>query len=386
MAITVEEQPPLFHPLYHPVIWLLDSTLKSQDQFRYVIEIVPEAPGIARKIDISPRPGDGFGRQDLSQHLRDYVNQDILDIKQTGATLSQKASRAFYSIKLFEKFKDGSGNEQIIAGATFLLQTGLNTIFNRNDWVVYDQDKWRLTDSNSNLLWNIEDNVEVFKDDIFFIHVAALTGVYDYVIEEHFANGTSLITTASITFNVFTHWFRMDLSVFLTDPDNAIKFCIKFQQAAVDFSREYCVTLIDGCSRFTNLKFVYLDYLGSYNSINFDHISRKTDTSNPKTFKKFTDALVKEDVSRPLTRYFDDPTEVHTANTDYLTDEHNIMVSDLILSQRVYLDVRNNPDYPDMEFMPVEILTRTIQEAESENMDLAQFTINWRFSFDKIGR
>lgn len=386
MAIAIISQPQVEHPIYHPVMWLLDSTLKGNDQFRYQIEIIPEAPAVSRTVEISPRPGDGFGRQDLSQHLKDYLDQDILNIKQTGPTLTQKSARTFYTIKLFEKYKDVSGNIIIVPGLTIVDQVAFNSIFNRNDWLIFLPDQWKLANDTSKLLWHVEDNVEVFKDDLFFVNVLADSAVFDYVLEEHFKNGTSNITTAAATLDKLTNWVRFDLADLLTDPDNAIKFCIKFQQAAVDKSREYCLTLIDGCSRYENLKFIYLDKYGSYNSINFNHISRMSTTAAPKTYKKYIDPLTEDDTSRPITRYFNNPTEVHTANTDYLTDEHNIMMADLINSPRVFLDVRNDPDNPNSKFFPVEILTKTIQEAKSENMDLAQFEILWRFSFDEIGR
>ena len=385
MAITIVAQPQMFHPIYHPVIWLLDSTIKANDQFRYQIQI--DIGAEFRIIDISPRPGDGYGRQNLSQHLKDFLDQDIIDIKQTGGTLTQAASKVFYSVRTFEKYKDVSGNDVIIAGPVITGRVGFNTIFNRSNWLDYDELKWRLTDLNTNLPWNIEQNVEVFKDDIFFIHVLADTiGNWEFETTEYFKNGTTNVSVSPTSLGSFCNLFRLDLSLLLTDPANAIKFCIKFRNLGVDFSKEYCLTLIDGCSRFNNLKFLYLDDMGSYNSLNFDHISRKSSTSAPKTYKKFIDSLSEEDTSREITRYFNNPTEVHTANTDYLTDEHNIMMVDLINSSRVFLDVRNDADYPKLDFLPVEILTRTIDEAKNENSDLAQFQITWRFSFDKIGR
>ena len=384
MSITIIQQPTQFHPLYHQVEWIADSTIKTNDQFRYVMKI--QVGAVIRNIKVSPRPGDGFGIIDISQHLKDFLDQEVADLKQTGATIIQAAAKILYNFQFAEEFKDGSGNTVTILGPEVSIRIGMNTIFNRNDILGFTEAKWKLTDANTDFLWNVEDGFEAFKDDIFFIHIAADVDTYEVNFTEHFKDGTLSIGGASISFNDFTNLLRVDLSLLLTDPDNAVKFCIDIKLSAVNVSMERCIDLVDGCSRFTNHKIIYLDDKGSYNSLNFDHASRKTDTANPKTYTKYIEGTTQQDVSRPITRYFNDPTTVHTVNTDNLTDKHNIMLVDLINSDQAFLDVRNDGDFPDADFLPIEILTRTIEEAKSENQELAQFTIQYRFSFDKIGR
>lgn len=383
MAISIIQQPTQYHPAFHPVIWIADSDIKTNDQFRYIFKIQIGAD--IRTIKVRPRPGDGYGRVNIQQHLKDYIDQEVADVKLV-APLIQGAPVAFYNFQFGEEYRDGSGNLVTILGTQIFNRVGLNTILNRNDWLSFTEPKYKLTDANTRIMWNIDNDTDVFKDDLFFLHIAGDPGAYAYNVQEFFKDGTSNLFGAAITLASYGELFRFDLATMLSDPANTIAVSIYFQQGPSAVSETKKLSLVDSCSTYSNFKFLYLDQMGSYSSVNFDHISRRTNTSDPKTYKKFIDPENETELSRGITRYFNDPKETYRVNSDYLSDKHYKMMVDLINSDRVFLDVRSDPNFPDVEFFPVEILTKQLVEQKAENRELPQYPIDFRFSFDKIGR
>lgn len=382
MAITVINQPNQYHPAYHPVIWLVDSNIKTNDQFRYFFDI-QDISGDTRRIYVDPRPGDGYGFIDISQHLRDYLDQDAFNIKQ-GSPLVQDAPYSNYQIQLGEEYKDGSGNIVEVLGAFYLNQVGFNSVFNRYEQIYYNQNTYLLASASKQLLINMELNTEVFKDDIFWVHFIANPGAYDMETIETLKNGTTVVNTTAFTADK-TNLYKINLGAELTDPNNAVKFRVQVKQGGGLVSNFIEWDLIDNCSRYENFKLIYLDSKGSYNSLNFNYASRRTNTANPKTFKQFINALTQQDTSRGITRYFNEAEERYTVNTDYLTDKHYKMLVDLINAERVYyyalpLNLQG------LDYYPVEILTRQLVEQKAENAELPQYSIEFRFSFDKISR
>ena len=229
------------------------------------------------------------------------------------------------------------------------------------------------------------------SDDIFFIHYAitALSQTFRFYVKEFFKDGTT-----NEFFNVVFATNRLnhrtaDLSSLLTDPSNTVKIELRFTDSGVtDISETKTLLIEEECSIYRKHKLIYLDAKGSYNSLNFNQVSRKETTVKPKVFEKFINGATESDTSRPLTRYFVQSEEVFSVNTSILTDKHNQLLADLIKSTDVYLDVRNDDRFPSasIEFLPVEILTKNIKELKSENQELNQQTIKFRFSFDDIAR
>ncbi len=386
MALTEITAPDDYHPIWHPVIFEFDSDIKTNDEFKYVYNLIATGFGGTRVIKVRPRPGDGFGFLDVRRHIQDLYDVIEFDIKETDY---QTGPFSQYNLRVDEEFKDGAGDIITVVGSivTFF---GFNFILSRNDILIYTEDDYRLLTSADKLLWNIEENVKVLKDDIFFVHHLQnnLSGTVVSHITEFFDDGSTNVITASKVFTNRANLITLDLLAILTDPDNTFKIEFKFRNApnTSDISETVTLQLVDSCSVFKNNRIIYLDSQGSYNSLNFDFVSNTDTTVTPKTFRKFINASTAVDISRELTRYFIDAEDVHTVNSDILTDKHEVMIRDLIKSTDVFLDVRTDADFPDVDFLSIEILTRSHKTQKSENSELLQKTIRYRFSFDEVTR
>jgi hypothetical protein len=383
MAITIINQPDDYHPAYHNIDWLINSSIKANDQFKYSFEIT-EVGGEMRTVKVSPRPGDGYGKLDIQQHIRDYLIQDVVDLSQ-GSPLAQSAAFVEYFVRIREEYKDGNGDIIQIQGPIITGQIAYNSILERDEILKpYTENNFKLTDVNTKLLINVEQGTEVYKDDLIQVHIVADPGTYTLETVQTNKNGGTLVGGGP---HILDHanLFRLDLAAQLLGPESAVSFSMQWKLAGVPVSEVFTWGLRDQCSRYTNHKIIYLDSKGSYNTLNFDHASREANTASPKTYKQFIDGLTQQDTSRGITRYFNESSQVFTVNTDNLTDKHYRMLVDLINSERVFLDLRYAV-IPGVQFYPIEIITKSINDAKAENQELGQYSIQYRFSFDKISR
>jgi len=386
MALTIQTQPQQYQPVWHDQIIEVSSTLISEDEFKFVFELVNTLAG--RTIKVSPRPVDGFGFLNLKRHLQDMVDNDLFDIKETA---NQVSAWANYSIRIKEEYKDGSGN--IVTGPATIISSlaGLNSILSRNDILTYNQSNYKLTSVTSQLLWSIENNIRVLTDDLFFIHYAigGTSQTLRFIVKEYFNNGTNNTIVEVVSATSRANLKTLDLFSKLTDPTNTSRIEVWFEDVGLNQVSEIKnLYLQTPCTTYTRHKIIYLDPKGSRSSLNFDQVSNQSTTVKPKVYQKFINAATQEDTSRPLTRYFVESDEVFTVNSAILSEKHNSMIRDLLKSTEVWLDVRNDERFPDpsVEFIPIEILTKQFKDAKSENQQLLQKPIQFRYSFEEVTR
>ena len=80
MAITIISNPPTLNSVHNANKWIIDSTNKLNQGFRYIIRIEDVDTGtiIFQTNPIAPRPVDGYGEFDVSAVLKSVMNSDII--------------------------------------------------------------------------------------------------------------------------------------------------------------------------------------------------------------------------------------------------------------------------------------------------------------------
>ena len=96
MAITIIASPQNLTPVYNPVKWIIDSDVKNYDGFRYVYKIKDALDNIIAEYRVLPSYGTGYGEQDLSKLLSNYVSFDL----DTTSTNYYAANNSFYTYKV----------------------------------------------------------------------------------------------------------------------------------------------------------------------------------------------------------------------------------------------------------------------------------------------
>jgi hypothetical protein len=95
MAQTIIAQPQSFTPAYNPVKFIIDSTNKNLNGFKYIFDVYNGATLIGR-FKTLPRIADGYGEEDLSKFLSSYVSWDF----QPLVTTDYDAVNSYYNFQV----------------------------------------------------------------------------------------------------------------------------------------------------------------------------------------------------------------------------------------------------------------------------------------------
>ena len=102
MAIIIKVVPQEFQPTYNEIVFVLDSTNKSQPKFQYVIDISVGGLYVSRiKVQSNPQ---GYGVFNISKHLESYVGSDI-DIDNLDIFKDIENTYGGYTIQGFEEYE-----------------------------------------------------------------------------------------------------------------------------------------------------------------------------------------------------------------------------------------------------------------------------------------
>lgn len=95
MAQSTIANPQRFTPAYNPVKFIIDSTNKNLDGFKYIFDVYNGATLIGR-FKVLPTFGTGYGELDLSKFLSSYVSWNF----EPSVTTDYDAARCYYAFTL----------------------------------------------------------------------------------------------------------------------------------------------------------------------------------------------------------------------------------------------------------------------------------------------
>lgn len=389
MAITVLDEPNVFTPIYHPSYFRLDSDNKNELNFKYVFRIFINAVEV-RNTKVSPEPVNGYGLYDARRHLLDFLSQEVFNILEANF---QDAAKVEYVLHINEEYDDGLGGHIInVDEYIFNNKIGFNTRLDRN---AFFGDLSKLQLSNfvpGEMLTNINPLTTVYQDDIFFLHFTfnpffVNAPLFLKVAELDVSGNVLNITTISGSLAGEAQLVTMDLSLIAFNANTKfIEYYIEDSITAIPSQPVRLIVEPKPCTTYTPYKLIYLDSKGSFVSVNLDGVSKKEESTKVKTFRKYIDPLTETDTSRGIQRYFQDTTQKFSLNSFIFDDNSSLLFEELLRSDRVFMDLRNNSEFDNMDFAPVEILSKKFNELKSENSELINYTIEIRFAYEQINR
>jgi hypothetical protein len=138
MAQTLIASPQDFSPAYNPLKFIVDSTNKNNTGFRYIFDIY--AAGTASKIaeyKVLPRYNDGYGEQDLSKLIQNFMSWDL----ETILTSSYGAPNSYYNydVNIGEEYVYQVDYISNLTNASGSVQINVTNSFAAGDQVIITQ-------------------------------------------------------------------------------------------------------------------------------------------------------------------------------------------------------------------------------------------------------
>lgn len=406
MATTIKVRPQLVTPTYNESILVLDSTNKSEDDFKWIVGVFRAVSpyDLLSSVSILPNP-EGFGIVDLHRHVENHISTSFypLDTDEVITSVSNEGLKWTYEIA--EEYTDSSDVFQSVAQTiTNNLVHSFNGVLSFQDFRNWDYTEYftsRLTLPTTKYLTNIPRSYDVTLSDRVWINglQSSLTDAPEYAtietdngvfgptnnkdsidnnfIVQHKIGPKDLLETTDSTV------YAISGSLPVIDANTTF---IKYTQQAlplggVQVSETITLNIVDDCSKHDKIRFFFMDKLGSYVPITFNKVSKSNVTSNRSNYKQnhgnyddVSEAYGYTTYSRGNTTYDLTTNEKVTCTSDWLNSGTADMVIEMLGSPNVY--VQNEIG----EYLAINITTDSYEIKKAVNDKLINYTVTFEYA------
>lgn len=404
MALTVINTPDsTYLPVYNPIVFELNSTNKTVDNFKYLFTIEVDGVAIDKYFKVSPDPTNGYGLIDAKRVLETFVQNDV-DYDYTGFVRR---------LNSWCKFRIGYGEEYglLSSGVTQIPNQSYSAYFfafngsiKTNDWVNYADTSYLISTSSTTrkLLSNKPTTFRIQENQYDWTSfISSTDNAARYLTVKTYNSSGSLLNTFKINnsyplagsndnqkfMRVITGWnlnlidngeFNTGSQPVLDDNVSYYKWYLE-SSSNNQVSQEYTYKIQrQECDYDQAYDIIFLNNLGGYDSVRFNKFNSTSYSINRKDYKKAINLSGNASWSfseRGKTQYYTDYTEKMTLRSMWLNDDESEWLYQLISSPDAYLWDYNT------EFLTAINITNTEWEQKSVKQgNVFNVTLNIEFS------
>lgn len=137
MAITINQQPNLWSPVYNPMVCVISSTNVGQPNFKYLFDIYISGQTDYIRLAVDPDPSFSDGVADISPILERYVNMNHshdIEIDPLGFIIAQN-SQLTYEVKYGEQYGVASAVTDYPQLVMSTPLKGFNGVYSPHDFI-----------------------------------------------------------------------------------------------------------------------------------------------------------------------------------------------------------------------------------------------------------
>ncbi len=367
MAISIITTPNDIVNVYNEIVLTALSTNIANDNFTYLVDIyINGSATYNTRLRVPPIPNGGFCVVDLHRILESYVSSDMFKSNDNAGSYGCPNSSLTYEVKV--------GEEYILAGVLVTNEDedvtttlkAVNGSLSYFDFVDYDYQKYIPTDINSKHLTNAPTQEVVSKNDLGYLYYLDPLFEVPFLQIRGFNDNNVKIT---------------DCYVDLTNSNNLVNR-IPFAPKSIDNIDISDLTILQGATPmfstngisyytidFLNnvnnktlkskkyilredcenemVRLIFLNRLGGYDAFNFygrNNSEHKIERKNYKKTPNRIDASGNYSYSKSdkeKVQYYTKTTEKISCNSDWITEEEEKWLLELIESPEIYMQVGN---------------------------------------------
>lgn len=410
MAISVVTQPSEPMPVYEPMYVQVTSTNYLQPQFRFVFDIYKNGV-FTERIKAVPKMGTNAAYFSPSRILESYLSYDITAYY-TSLPLTQTNSMLHYTIQYGEEYGPTTAAPVVytnLASSSGFTWNGNSQIENYyqsylGSYATNFILKFPFNDNQGRFLTNCPDTLYVNEADRHSLSAFNFrsTDVSDNSVL--LANGMEVVTwqmsggsTTSLAYfpgnsgtTISDRLFHFGVGPANINGISAGYWFSGPTSNIVDWDRDlyYTVRLINvtagpvynvaltqyktfypqPCSKYDNVRIMWLNRLGGWDFYNFDKVSRETINSTKNTIKKNLPIELWYGTtinSRETTVIDSTNTKTGKLTSNWVTDEESAWLEELWTSPEVFIINTDNPLY----YLTPIVITTTQQEIKKRVND-----------------
>lgn len=397
MAISLYQQPDTVTPAYNDMFYLVDSTNKTQANFKYIFDVWYDG-AFKHRFKVPPRP-DGYGVLNVARIIESLVTYDIEALTDFGI-LENPNSYKNIVLKFGEEY--GSTLVEYPNLAASNVVTAFNASLEFLEYPDYSQAAYALSDSTKKFLTNAPASVDIHTGQNAWLHFysTSAANVNRAIIKTYDTSG-SLLNTFKVAnnFSSASGFFRIGTGAIQLNQidagdlisgsqpiiDGTVKsYTINIAKSTdVATSETKTYSIVDANCKYNNYRLHWLNKLGGFDSFNFDLVSKKRTSIQRKSFKKVAGSVAlvlgspnffysKDD--RGDTIYDSTYKRNVLITSNWVSDEVATWLEELFTSPEVYYENSSN------ELIPVIINNSEYEEKKKANIKLLNYEIDISFA------
>lgn len=359
-----------------------DSTMQSATMFLYVYEgekstDKPTTPQYT--ITKNVIGSNKYVVYEISELVRDYLNvtfnqERTLDayiarIEADGGVFESNSLLTNFSLLLDDDYSSGT----VWVEADVNLYTSTNatgTLIETHyfDYVAFDGYSYFPDGANAQLSRTLlQSNTDIFYQSGQIVQVPVFS---DEVTAVKFYNGATLHTTINITPS--NNSAGQIVYASSTNTTTKIEVISDVIETLNVYAEEEC--------KYTPYKVTFVNRFGALQNIYFFKKSTESLTTTNETYKSnsFDMFGMQYDIQQHQYQVYNKAgKESITLNTNYVTEQYNEVIKQLMLSEQVWITKGS-------DILPVNVKTSNINYKTSVNDRLVQYTIDFDYAFDTI--
>lgn len=399
MAITILYSPQLIQPVYNDIVYVVDSTNKTECSFEYIADVY--IGGVFKtRLKKFPNP-DGYAEFRVNKIISDYLSYDLHD-GLTGVATNPN-SIVDYQIKFGESYDSSALCD---AGATLYtnltnatLAYAFNGVIQDIDFDDWDYTDYKPTDTTTKLLTNFPDYLPIGINDSYYINFLQLK--YDSV--------------DAIKFTFYdinkTYIDETSYSNSLSNPNTTAKKIITISCGPADIEAldpgyftanvaYYTVSLLNGTTEVSEAKWFYLDKnctghstrflflgrLGAMESYTFKQINTRKTSISRTEYTKLNGQYIpspslwsKDKQSRGRSVISVDAKDKYSVESGWVKATEALWLEELFTSLEVYVYNEDKNTY-----LPVIITSTEFEEKPKRALNLIKYTLTYEYAINKI--
>jgi hypothetical protein len=421
MAITVNQRPQQFQPIYNPYIYVLSSDNSSQQNFKIAASIYDTSDS-GNSVYITtlqnPTNTNGYVVFDLSRVVRDYLTHDF----ELGVSLTQNCPNSIKRITVFTQEVFGSPASSTGTIYTYGDATATDSRYVWNsalpfeEFAPYNQNNYLLKYSNySSNRWltnaDIVNGLKMSQDQNGYAYLLLENldntdnsiNLIDYVRIKTYTSSGTLIDTYDVNIDYITdlslttgYMVRIPIGTYNLNQINALDFISGSQPVITDSVAYYTiqtmsnfyddgyplrVNVVDYCDSPQVFRLHFLNRLGGFDSINFDRYYTQTTQIERKNYKRPYGSVTSGTWSysasdRNNVNMINTAKKQYNIQTNWISETEASWLEELLTSPVVFWEADNSTLYS------INILDSAYETKYHQKDKVFNLTLTFELTFD----
>ena len=357
MAVTIEDTPKDYAPVYNKMEYLLSSTNSGNTDFSYLVDIYINGSGTKTvRLRIPIRPSDSYGLVDIHRVLEATLTSDVGSTKMTAASADTSNSVLTYIVKFGEEYDVAGTLTQFPDLTVDSTRYAINASVEKQEFIDWDfLADYDMTSSADKFITNMPDNHNVSINGHGWLYFKEKTAVTYYEIETFDSAGTTISTfrldptatsgtiqyipSAPETLNgIGAGYFLAGAQPIITSSVASYTIFL-YGGGVISETRTFVIK--EPC-KFNANTLIFQNKLGMFDDFTFYNGDSSTHQIERKQMKVNIDPVSGTSLSysmqeREKVQYYTKQTETIKLMSDWITEEEDAWLLELIESPEIYL-------------------------------------------------